>query len=379
MSCLICNRKVDVGELIKCKSCKSGYHYKCVNITSTAFKEGQLQLKRNFMCSSCSNITHRVRVTDDTPVRSGSDAHLMMEKEMQNRSLEESIKLQNKGHLTSDEMVDFVDLMNKINNDVLEKLNSFKTDILKEIRESITSLTQENGKLRQDLCEANKKCCLLEQQIITLKNENITNYCTNGVNHQDQRQQRASRVGRSNDGNLALSVPQPESQAQPSVLPALRASPSATATAVAAVAPPAAKSVTAYAAVASNPAGAVVNDGEWTEVNRNRRSKPIIRGGNSSIISLKAVERKKFLHVWRLDSSTTEDNLRDYLRNILDDDSEIIIEKLKPKTDREYSSFRIGVTVSNYDRLCVPEVWPVNVEVSEWIWFRRQSKPNQVQ
>ena len=49
----------------------------------------------------------------------------------------------------------------------------------------------------------------------------------------------------------------------------------------------------------------------------------------------------------------------------------------KPKSERDYASFRVGVTLSNFEKLCDPEIWPVNVEYSEWIWFRPNTNPNQ--
>lgn len=138
---------------------------------------------------------------------------------------------------------------------------------------------------------------------------------------------------------------------------------------------------TSYAAVARKAADMKVDDNsnnDWIEVKKNnRRSNAIRKGGNNSISSLKAVERRKFLHVWRLNKSTSEDDLKEHIKQTLGRDSEVVIEKLKPKTERDYASFRIGVTLSHFEKLCDPEIWPVNVEYSEWIWFRPNTTPNQ--
>ncbi|CAG4968595.1 unnamed protein product [Parnassius apollo] len=93
----------------------------------------------------------RIRVTDDTPDR----VHLM-DKDLSNLSFEESTPLDKKGSLTSEEMINFADLLDKVNNVIVEKLNSFETKILSEIKPTVTVLAQENSKLRQDLSEANK-------------------------------------------------------------------------------------------------------------------------------------------------------------------------------------------------------------------------------
>lgn len=108
----------------------------------------------------------------------------------------------------------------------------------------------------------------------------------------------------------------------------------------------------------------------WTEV---KRKNPIRRGGNSLVMSIKGIERKKYLHVWRLDKATTEDNLLEYIKKLLGNDTEITIQKLKPKTERDYASFKIGVIESDFNKLCNSDVWPLNTEFSEWIFFRRQT------
>lgn len=101
---------------------------------------------------------------------------------------------------------------------------------------------------------------------------------------------------------------------------------------------------------------------------------PINRGSNTSVLSLKAVERKKYLHVWRLLSDTTESNVEDYLRNILGENSFIKVDKIIPKIEKAYSSFRICVSEGNFKKLCEPDVWPKDVEYSEWMFFRTATK-----
>lgn len=117
---------------------------------------------------------------------------------------------------------------------------------------------------------------------------------------------------------------------------------------------------------------------DWMEVKNNRRSIPLKRGGNNTIASLKAVERKKFLHVWRLEKDTSEDSLNVYIRQMLGDAYEILIQRMSTRTERDYPSFRTGVTESNFEKLCDSALWPINVEFSEWIWFRRSNQPKQL-
>ena len=73
MDCGVCNREMNEFETIDCNGCKQAYQYRCVNITpATAIKQ-----KSTFKCAPCSNVTHRIRVTDETPVRSSQAAGLL--------------------------------------------------------------------------------------------------------------------------------------------------------------------------------------------------------------------------------------------------------------------------------------------------------------
>lgn len=113
----------------------------------------------------------------------------------------------------------------------------------------------------------------------------------------------------------------------------------------------------------------------WTEVVKKRRSRfpntEVKRGGSSTSVEIQGTERKKYLHVWRLKKDTTVEKLETYVTNICGEECPVKVEKIKPKTERDYSSFIIGVPESSYDKLCDPGVWPVNVEFCEWVWFRR--------
>lgn len=357
MNCAACNRKIDAGDLIKCVGCKVGYHYKCVNITTTAFRESQVQLKRAFKCQSCANVTQRIRVTDDTPVRGVSAAAGLITDVEQNQSFEDEV--QTTVQLASDELVD------KVSSIIMAKLSAFELNILQEIKTTVAVLALENSKLRQELNVANKKCNAYEQQIKSLESERLLS------KENDQ----ARNIDTST--TMSLSVPMHTSPGyHEGNTPALPH----TNNVRVAVLPGPSPAVTSYAAVARKEVSPKVNsvsDNEWIEV-KNKR-KPVRRGGNNSIATLKAVERRKFLHVWRLEKSTTEDQLREHIKLTLGEDSEVIVEKLKPRTDRDYASFKVGVTVSNFEKLCDPEVWPLNVEFSEWIWFRPSLKPDKLQ
>ncbi|CAG5032764.1 unnamed protein product [Parnassius apollo] len=260
MNCFVCNKKVDINELIKCKGCKAAFHHKCVNITSTAFRDGQQQLKRTFMFSSYSSITQRIRVTVDTPVR-GSDVHLR-DKDLSNLSLEESTPLDKKGSLTSEGMINFADLLDKVNNMIVEKLSSFETKILSEIKASVTVLAQENSKIRQDLSEANKKCSLLDQEILILKNGKNTEPNVEENRH-SRRKATVSKLGSDTTPSLSLA---PVAVEQPA-LPALdRSAPSSSELTATSATASSAVSYVAVASKAAKPRASDTNTNTYTEI-----------------------------------------------------------------------------------------------------------------
>lgn len=360
MDCEVCNRETNKRETIECNGCKKAFHYRCVNITpATAVK-----LKSTFKCVPCSNVTQRIRVTDDTPVRSSQAAGLLGQV---NESLEVNITPKEAQLLTSDEIID------QINGVILAKISVFETNIIKEIKASVAVLALENTRLRQELNEANMKCSSYERQIQSLKTEGLLardKLYDYGINNHNQRPIQVPTGSKCTNAPLTASSQTNVRGREHGVQAATHSPP-----------PPQPPAPLDYAAVARN--GAIIkvddtNNNGWTEVRKNnRRSNAIKKGGNNSISSLKAVERRKFLHVWRLNKSTTEEDLREHIKATLGRDSEITIEKLKPKTERDYASFRVGVTLSNFEKLCDPEIWPINVEYSEWIWFRPNTNPNQ--
>lgn len=354
-NCAVCNRKTDAGEVIKCNGCKSNYHYKCVNITTAAFKEGQAQLKRTFKCDSCANVTRRIRVSDDTPVRGAAVASSLMESNLSFENTEAEL-------LTSD------DLLDKVGGVIMAKNSAFESNIIQEIKATVAILALENSKLRQELIEANLKCSSYEQKISSMENE------------------RLESIDNKKSHEIASNYQRPlnEPVSSPVKCASIPVASSHTISESAQVLPRPA--VNSYAAVARKSAGTEVgviniDQNDWTEVKSKRHRNPVIRGGNNSIGSLKAVERRKFLHVWRLEKSTTEQNIKEHIKQTLQlsNESDVIVEKLKPNTDRDYASFKVGVSVSNYEKLCDPEIWPMYVELSEWIWFRRSTKSDKLQ
>lgn len=353
MLCLLCKKRIALGESLRCTGCKKGFHYSCVNITSAVFMEKKNELESKFKCDSCLNITNRVRVTDETPVRGVSTgANIINYEEEYN-------------------MPSIIEMMKEV---MTEKFKIFEERIISEFKRSLSSLAHENSKLREELRVANSKCISLSEEIKVLKINSgkplhVANGTKQGTNYNEN-----IAIDRNPPPQPPRAPPAPRSSyAVPTApyhtqhvdcepLPMLPSQP--------AQVPP----ITTYATVARSTVITENNDSinnKWMEVNNMKRNNPIKRGGNKSTLLLKAVERKKFLHVWRLDKSTTEDSLNEYIRNVLGNDIDLKIHKIIPRIEKDYASFKIGLSEENYEKLSHPDIWPVNVEFSEWIWFRR--------
>lgn len=109
-------------------------------------------------------------------------------------------------------------------------------------------------------------------------------------------------------------------------------------------------------------------DDKWTEVQRKRprRSAPMCGTAGPNVTTLKAVEPRKYLHLWNMVSNA--EDVSKYLR-ILCPDGSCTVEELKPKGD--YKSYKLGVPEAYYDTCFSVDVWPINAKIKAWITFKK--------
>lgn len=115
----------------------------------------------------------------------------------------------------------------------------------------------------------------------------------------------------------------------------------------------------------------------WTTVIKKKHNRPIKNvavGTNKELKAIQATERKKHLHVWRLHPETSIEAITDHVKSVCGPDVQIKVDKINHKTKRDYSSFIIGVPEDWFQKLHQPEIWPMNAEFNEWIWFRNSNK-----
>lgn len=116
------------------------------------------------------------------------------------------------------------------------------------------------------------------------------------------------------------------------------------------------------------------NDSQsWTEVRKRKSLRPtsIQCTAGPSITSLKAVEARKFLHLWNMASSAEE--IRKYLRTLCPT-SLCTVEEIVAKGD--YKSYKIGVPLAAYNTCYSEHVWPVNARIKDWINYKNRTKRN---
>lgn len=94
--------------------------------------------------------------------------------------------------------------------------------------------------------------------------------------------------------------------------------------------------------------------------------------GSPTKMTLRAVERRKFIHLWNMVSSLEE--VSQYLKELYPADT-CIVEELKPKGN--YKSYKIGVPEVHYDTCFAADIWPDNARLKAWVPFRGQNSSSQ--
>lgn len=109
---------------------------------------------------------------------------------------------------------------------------------------------------------------------------------------------------------------------------------------------------------------------EFQEVRYRRGRFASVRGtAGPDVNPLKAVEQRRFIHLWNMVSGV--DDVREYLQT-LNPECTYVVEELKPKG--EYKSFKIGVPAKMYEMCLTPSIWPDNARVKAWLFRRSQNR-----
>lgn len=338
--------------------CMKKYDLKCLNIATAAFEAYTLAYKRNWVCPDCICLKPKYR-NMETPVRNLTDLDLTTTPPQSNVNTQRGSQAQFSPTLM-DRDVDAA---------LLVELRQFRSDIITRLdsqANAITELQYQFSQTKNDLENLVKIITVIETKVSQTQD------------HQSQ------RVATQEVTTFAEAVSQ---KTKPNTQPKKIASsrPTAkkhnvnTSAAMKSTVPPAQNNVTSESvpSVQSKQGEDEEVNGGWTMVRNkksNRVSKNVGIGKNTELKSIQATERKKHLHVWRLHPDTAEEAITDHIKSICGQDISLNVQKIKHKSERDYASFVIGVPEQMYDNLNKAEIWPVNAEFSEWIWFRRHSK-----
>lgn len=377
MNCASCKTAIERLELLRCSACSGCYHYRCLNVQSAVFREKSDELKRNVKCGDCSNVTRRIRTKDDMPVGVGATAAA---------SFIPTAAVQGDGInsmpdaadvdlcVTSGAKFDLSMFVKVVNESVVERMALLEKKIISEIKAAFSAISKsENDRLRKELSETKEKCLALEVEVESMRKQ-ANKVVKNPKNPPKQPAKKSPPLltGDAETGTTPSTSSSCENSKTQTSSPV--AALVVTTDVVPAPAPDTRPTKLSYAAAAMSTKIANREDHQeqaWIEVNANKKKlNPIKKGGNTSILQIKAVERKKYFHIWRLVSETTEEDLSQYVQEVLGKGNCLKVDKIRHKIEKRYASFRICVSEANFDKLCNPDIWPRDAEYSEWIWFR---------
>lgn len=113
--------------------------------------------------------------------------------------------------------------------------------------------------------------------------------------------------------------------------------------------------------------------GKWQTVGKPAKRFSSVRcTAGPGVTPLRAVEYRKYIHLWNMLSGV--DEIRAYLKS-LNPGVTCIVEELKPKG--EYKSYKIGVPPALFDQLLSDSVWPDNARIRPWLFRKPRSNGSQ--
>lgn len=356
--------------------CKKLYHLNCLALSEPQFEAFTLEYKKRWVCPECT-CTIPKKGNSETPVRGNTavgETHTpsYVNTERGSRRNPKEVTVIDSGNQVLDELREFrLEIKTRLDEQTKEfillknKLVNTETE-LRDLK-SILKVVQEKA----------NKVDILETRIKVLLEKNgqlETSLTARNITEKSETKERSERP---------LSFANIVKESQPEVVGNFVPVKECVATKSANIVTTGKKQETNRERSLNRPINVIEKENEdpvkeekWTLVNRKKNRYPnseVRKGGSVGSTEIQGTERKKYLHVWRLQKETTVENLEKHVKTLYREAVPIKIEKIKHKTERDYASFIIGVPESKYEVLCQPESWAVNIEFCEWVWFRRQT------
>ncbi|XP_017477691.1 PREDICTED: uncharacterized protein LOC108367563 [Rhagoletis zephyria] len=130
-------------------------------------------------------------------------------------------------------------------------------------------------------------------------------------------------------------------------------------------------------------AGMHTSAADWKIVENNKKRKHLIITGNSSNSDLEVVEVKKWFHLSSFLPTVTADNIIDYVVRHAGIDKKFIscyslVKKQTPAVNVKRVNFKLGVSVALYNKVLSPDIWPANVSLRPFRFFRKEENQQRV-
>lgn len=340
------------------ESCKKRYDLKCLKITLDAFKKFTIDYKKKWVCPECI-CSNPKSGNVETPVRSNLCGSNIATTPSNNINTQRGSQVKFSPTMLSED-VDSDSVL-------LDQLTQFRSDIIARLdnqSKAITLLQNQFLETKSDLANLIKIMTVIENKISSKFNDQSQDMDSNRpIATPCTYAEASSKISRNSTTNKSNVNTQKSSKMQKvNKDGAIKSAVFTTDT------------IISNPSITDLPIDKVDhNQAGWTAV-RSKKPHRLLRnvgfGVNAELKAIRATEKKKFLHVWRLHPDTTLEALTNHVKGICGQEVVLEVDQIKHKTERGYSSFRIGIPEKVYPKLNNAEAWPVNAEFNEWIFFR---------
>lgn len=204
MICEACRSDTSSNSAMKCKLCKSIYHYQCLNLSKAQFSSLGNEYLASWVCPSCHNITRRTKSNTNTPVKqhlvplNAGDIDSSVNMSLDNSghgssqlgSETEPVTMESIGRLLDSKLqISFASFMmefrNNFQNDVKKLVRSEMATVIEEVKNdygtSIEFISGEQASLKAQLEEKCNTIKSLESKSISLRKDinNLNNRLAN--------------------------------------------------------------------------------------------------------------------------------------------------------------------------------------------------------
>lgn len=363
-SCGACG-SIIMDHFMECSNgkCKKLYDLVCLELNIEAFKSYTEEYKSSWVCPECICLM---------PKRGNTDTPLIVRTPVFKTTTATTTPMNNINTQRGSQ-ASFSPTMDS-NSMLLEELREFRSEMTVRMNsqaEAITLLLNQFSQTRSDLDKITKLMIVLEEKVYTKQTQDISDIVDNppstfaevvsqqnsSNSHKTQKlsNNSTSKTQKVNKGGATKTAVSPVSVVETTINTTPLTSASCEQTEI-----------------------EEGNTGtDWTTVIRKKNARPlknVALGTNKELKAIQATERKKHLHVWRLHPETTTEAITDHVKTVCGPDVQIKVDKINHKTKRDYSSFIIGVPEVWFQKLHQSEIWPMNAEFNEWIWFRNSTK-----